>query len=233
MDLRQHRVGLGLGEEAAALDRGQLRRIAEHQDRLAEGHEIAAEFGVDHRAFVDHDQRGARSGPIVVEGEARRAILAFARPVDQRMDCRRAGATLRTHHQRRLAGEGGEGGLARRRFGEMAGERRLADAGVAEQAEHLRFARLEPASDLVERARLFARPFADGARRAVGARLAARWRCGALDRGPPILSRGSASAVADRPRRHSAGRRPAACRDRRSASRRPGRGAWRRVWTWA
>ncbi len=44
-------------------------------------------------------------------------------------------------------------------FGDMARERRLADARVAEQAEHLRLARLEPTTDPVDRFRLLARPF--------------------------------------------------------------------------
>ena len=35
---------------------GELRGIAEHQERAVERHQIAAKFGVDHRAFVDHDQ---------------------------------------------------------------------------------------------------------------------------------------------------------------------------------
>ena len=56
MHLGQHHVGLGLGEEAAALDGRQLRRIAQHQHGLLEGQEIAAEFLVHHRAFVDDDQ---------------------------------------------------------------------------------------------------------------------------------------------------------------------------------
>ncbi len=94
MDLGQHDVRLGLGEEAAALDRRQLRGIAEHQDRLAEGQEIAAELGVDHRAFVDDDEPGARGRAVVVEGEGRRAFLAFAGAIDQRMDGRGAGAAL-------------------------------------------------------------------------------------------------------------------------------------------
>src|SRR5208337_3521559 len=55
---------------------------------------------------------------------------------------------------------GGEGGLAARGFGDMPRERRLADAGVAEQAEHLRLAGLQPAANLVDRLSLVARPFA-------------------------------------------------------------------------
>ena len=58
VDLGQHDVGLGVGEEAAALHRRQLRRIAEHEHRLAEGEEVAPELLVDHRAFVDDDEVG-------------------------------------------------------------------------------------------------------------------------------------------------------------------------------
>ena len=51
-------------------------------------------------------------------------------------------------------------------FGHMPGERGLADAGVAEQAEHLRLACLQPAADLVDRLGLLARPLARAAGRA-------------------------------------------------------------------
>jgi hypothetical protein len=67
--LGQHRVGLGLGEEAAALDRRQLRRIAQHQHRHAERHQVAPQLGVDHRAFVDHDQLGLRGRRVVPQFE--------------------------------------------------------------------------------------------------------------------------------------------------------------------
>ena len=110
-----------------------------------------AELRVDHRTFVDHDEPGLGGRPVGVEGEGRRAFRALARPVDERVDGRRAGAALRAHHQRRLAGEGGERRLAARAFGDVAGERRLADAGIAEQAEHLGLALLEPPADLVDR----------------------------------------------------------------------------------
>ena len=60
MDLRQHDVGLGLGEEAAAalpaFHRRQLAGIAQNQHRRAEGEEVAAELLVDHGAFVDDDE---------------------------------------------------------------------------------------------------------------------------------------------------------------------------------
>ena len=56
MHFGQHDVGLLLGEIAAALDRRQLRGVAEHQHFIAEGQKIAAVFLVDHRTFVDDDQ---------------------------------------------------------------------------------------------------------------------------------------------------------------------------------
>ena len=141
MDRCQHHVGRRFGEVAAALDRGQLERVAKHQDRLAEGEEVARQLRVDHRAFVDDDEPHAGGRAILVQDEGRRrAVDALARPVDERWIVDRAGAAAGAHHQRRLAGEGGEGGLAVRPFRDMAGERRLADAGVAEEAEHLRLA---------------------------------------------------------------------------------------------
>ena len=146
----------------------QLRGIAEHEDRLAKGEQVASELLVDHRAFVDHDEAGSRGGAVVVEREGRRALVALAGAIDQRMDRRSADAALGAHHQGRLAGEGGEGRFAARRLGDVARERRLADAGVAEQAEHLRFAGLEPSPDLVERGRLLGRPLCRRSRRLRG-----------------------------------------------------------------
>ena len=79
MHLGQHRVGLAVGEEAAALDRRQLRGIAEHQQRTVERHQVAAELGIDHRAFVDHDQLGLRGRRVVPQFEARLLDAGFAR----------------------------------------------------------------------------------------------------------------------------------------------------------
>ena len=93
-----------------------------------------------------------------------RALLAFAGAVNQGVDGRSAGAALRAHHQRRLAGEGGEGRFALRGFGDVPRQRRLADPGVAEQPKHLRLARLEPSPDRVERVRLLGRPLRPGER---------------------------------------------------------------------
>ena len=81
--LGEHHVGLGLGEKAAALDRRQLRRIAQHQQRHAERQQVAAELGVDHRAFVDDDQLGLGGRRLVPQIERGDFLAALARPVDQ------------------------------------------------------------------------------------------------------------------------------------------------------
>src|SRR6185312_9207452 len=60
------------------------------------------------------------------------------RAVDQRMDRRCAVTAFAAHHRRSLAGKCRELHLAVDRIGEMAGERGLAGAGVAEQPENLR-----------------------------------------------------------------------------------------------
>ena len=135
--LGQHHVRLGLGEEAAALDRRQLRRIAQHQHRHAERQEVAAELGVDHRAFVDDDQLGLGRRRLIPQVEARDFLAALARAVDQAVDGGGAAAALAAHHRGRLAGEGGELHLAVGLVGQMLGERGLAGAGIAEQAEDL------------------------------------------------------------------------------------------------
>ena len=57
-----------------------------------------AEFGIDHRAFVDHDELGLGGGRVVPQFEARRLLAAFARPVDQAVDGGRAVAALAAHH---------------------------------------------------------------------------------------------------------------------------------------
>ena len=136
--LGEHHVGLGLGEEAAALDRRQLRRVAEHQHRHAERHQVAAELGVDHRALVDDDELGLGGRRLVPQLEARHFLAAFARAVDQAVDGGGAVAALAAHHQGGLAGEGGELHLAVDAFGDVARQRGLAGAGIAEQAEDRR-----------------------------------------------------------------------------------------------
>ena len=135
MHLGQHRVGLAVGEEAAALDRRQLRGIAEHQQRTVERHQVAAEFGIDHRTFVDHDQFCLRGRRVVPEFKTRLLDAGFPRAIDQRVDGGGVVATLVAHHQRRLAGEGREFHLAIDAVGDVPRQRGLAGAGIAEQAE--------------------------------------------------------------------------------------------------
>ena len=71
VDLGQHDVGRGLGERALALDRRQLAGVAQHQDRLAEGEQVARHVVADHRHLVEHDQRGVADDRLLVEHEAR------------------------------------------------------------------------------------------------------------------------------------------------------------------
>jgi len=42
----------------SALDRRQLRGIAQHQQRYLERHQVVRELGIDHRAFVDDNELG-------------------------------------------------------------------------------------------------------------------------------------------------------------------------------
>ena len=163
MHLFQHHVGLGVGEEAAALHRRQLRRIAEHQHLLAEGEKIAAEFLVDHRAFIDHDEFRTRGGAVVVENEGRLFGLRVGRAIDEAVNRARVLAALGAHDERRLAGEGCEGDVALDMFGKMPRERRFARSGVSEQPKHLpRAGRFKPARDGGQRLILFGRPDGHG-----------------------------------------------------------------------
>jgi hypothetical protein len=135
--------------------------IAEHEDRRAEAHQVAAELLVDHRAFVDDHQRGLgdRALPVEREGRVDRGLarglvlhrLLAARAVDQRMDGAGVGRPLRAQHLRRLAGEGGELHLSVDVLGEVARQRRLAGAGIAEQAKERRAPFLQPAGDGLQR----------------------------------------------------------------------------------
>ena len=117
---------------------GSCAGIAQHQDRHAERQQVAAEFGVDHRAFVDDDQLGLGGRRLVPQVEGGDFLAALARPVDQAVYGGGALAAFAAHHGGRLAGESGELDLAVGMFGQMAGERGLAGAGIAKQAEHLR-----------------------------------------------------------------------------------------------
>src|ERR1700733_8877217 len=160
MDVGQHDVRRALGKKAAAFDGRQLEWVTEDQDRLAEREQVASQLRVDHRTFVDHDKSGLRGRTIGVEGEIGRAFCALGGSVNERMNGCRARAALRSHHQRSLAGEGGESRLTARAFGDVAGRCRFAASGVAEDAKHLGLALFEPPADLVDRVRLLARPFA-------------------------------------------------------------------------
>ena len=148
---------------------GSCAGIAEHQDRRAERLQVAAELLVDHRAFVDDDELGARHRALAVERKGRRHRglagrlvghrLLAARPVDQRMDGARIDGALRAQHLRGLAGEGGELHLPVDMLGEIARQRRLAGAGIAEQPEHLRPPGLQPSRDRLQRVVLLRREF--------------------------------------------------------------------------
>jgi hypothetical protein len=162
MDLGQHDVGLGIGEEAAALDRRQLGRVAQHQNRYAKRHQVAPELGIHHGAFIDHDQLGLGGRRFVPQLEGRGLRLPLDRPVDEAVDRGRPLAALAAHHQRGLAGESREQGLAVDVLGEMLGERGLAGARIAEQAEYRRRAGLagpglEPSRDRAQRGILLGR----------------------------------------------------------------------------
>ena len=135
--LGQHHVRLGGGEVAAAGDRRKLRRVAQHQHRRPERKKVAADLLVHHRAFVDDDERRLAGVAVVVQHERRAVLVLAARAIDEAVDRRRADAAAPAHDVRRLAGVGRERHRAARALGDVAGERRLAGAGVAEQAEHL------------------------------------------------------------------------------------------------
>ena len=150
--------GSAFGEEAAAGNRRKLGGIAQHQNRRAEGEQIAADLLVDHGAFVDDDERRLAGGAVVVEHEGGAVLVLAARAVDQAVDGAGAAAALAAHHMGGLAGEGGEGDLAAGVLGDVAGERRLAGAGIAEQAEDLAAAGFQPARDGKESGILLRRP---------------------------------------------------------------------------
>ena len=145
---------------AAALDRWQLGRIAQHQNRRAEGEQVLAEFLVDHGAFVDHDQAGGRRRTVALDGELRAGVLVIivrlflflggAGAVDQRVDGAGILAALLAQDMGGLAGEGAETDIAVNAFGQMPRERGLARAGIAEQTEHLTVAALQPVGGLLQ-----------------------------------------------------------------------------------
>src|SRR5579863_3468334 len=95
----------------------------------------------------------------MVQLERRRApFIVLYRAIDQRVYRGRSRAAFGAHDQRRLASESGIGGLGLCAASDMARQRRLADAGVAEEAEDLRLARIEPAANLIEGGALLAGP---------------------------------------------------------------------------
>src|SRR5690606_23781080 len=77
--------------------------------------------------------------------------LLAARPVDQRVDRARIDRALGAQHLRRLSGERGKLHLPVHMLCEVARQRRLAGAGIAEQPENLRLAGLEPARNRLQR----------------------------------------------------------------------------------
>ncbi len=113
-------------------------------------------FAARHRALpVEREGRIDRrlAGRLVLHR------LLAARAVDQRMDGARVGGALGAQHLRGLAGEGGELNLPVDMLGEIARKRRLARAGIAEQAENLGTAGLQPSRHRLQRVVLLRREF--------------------------------------------------------------------------
>ena len=197
--LGQHHVRHGLGEKARVLHGRQLAGVAQHQDRLAKGHEIVGHLLAHHRHLVEHQEVRVAQDRLLVDQELRlvdvleaqlelgdarhcepplgraharqvapqrRQILGRARdlfrrrlgdPVDQAVDGL-GGCALARHHERRLAGEGGEKHAAKparghrlkpQRLHRHGGDRGLAGPGIAEEAEDLLVVppRLVPVAD--------------------------------------------------------------------------------------
>ena len=176
-------------------------------DMGLDGHEgfrvaVAAQFLVDHRAFVDDDQLGLGRVAFTVDDEGRALLVDPARAVDQGMDGLGFAAALVAQHQRGLAGVGGEDDIAVHRLGDVPGERGLAGAGIAEQAEHLRRARLQPARHLGQGGILLKRP---AHRKAITADMPQMGPSRAPKASPPALRRRAAAGRRRPPR--PAGRR--------------------------
>ena len=134
--------------------RRQLRRIAQHQH----GTPKESRSRPNSASTIEHSSmtmRLASRRRLVLEHEAGGSSLCRGRGRSGSGSSRPV-AALAAHDQRGLAGEGAERDLAVDALGEVAGERGLAGAGIAEQAEDLpRSAaarpRLEPGRDRVER----------------------------------------------------------------------------------
>ena len=130
-------VGLVGGEEAGALHRRQLERIAQHQHLGAEAQQVLAQLLIDHRDFVDDDEIGIGGRRFIVEHEARLALLLADQRIDQRwmvwaplqprLRMTSAALPVKAAYLTDLTS------CAR-----CTRQRRLAGAGPAEQAEHLR-----------------------------------------------------------------------------------------------
>jgi hypothetical protein len=155
---REHHVGLAFREESAALHRRQLRRIAEHENRLPEGQEIAPQLLVHHGAFVDDDEVGLGGRTLAVEHELRAVLIRLPRAVDHRVNRRGIGAAFGAQHERGLARVGTEGHIAIHVLGDVLGEGRLARTGIAEETEHRMIPAAEPVGDGFEGSILLRRP---------------------------------------------------------------------------
>ena len=92
VDLGQHHVGGVAGEGAFALDRRQLAGIAEHQDRLAEAHQVARHLLADHGDLVEHDELRIRRVALRIEREAR--LLHLRERLAHRLDAGLGGGAL-------------------------------------------------------------------------------------------------------------------------------------------
>ena len=210
MDFGQHHVGRAFGE-GAALDRRELERIADAGVGLAERRRSRARSWstIEHSSMTMSPAR--EQGPSSLRVKVG-APSALARPVDQRMDRRRAGAALSAHHRRRLPGEGGERRLARRALGDIAGKGRLAHPGVAEQWNTCWHACFQPPPPTVSIAWVCSRD----RRHQIGREGGGGVSGATGDAGPRLaISRGLPPASASvRPSRRSASRPAAGGRDR-------------------
>ncbi len=78
---------------------GQLAGISEHEDRLAEAHQVARDLRADHRHLVENDQPGVGGVALRVQGEARvldgRESLAHCRDRDMVRGAREPRETAR------------------------------------------------------------------------------------------------------------------------------------------
>ena len=151
VDLRQHDVGFGFGEETASLHRRQLSRIAEHQDRLTERQKVPAQFLIHHRTFVDDDQVGLGGRALPVQHELRTSLVGFPRAVDHRMNRRSVRAALGAENERSLSRIGAERDIAIDSFGNVPRECRLPRSGISKQPEQWLVGIAKPIADGFQR----------------------------------------------------------------------------------